>query len=118
MDGSAAGDSKGGDVADGDCAMMGIKDRRTEGMWQAKLSGLQTQIDSGRENLVLLEAALQNIPTPEAATQLDTENLVCLGSWQQGDAIPLLPPPVGVHISTLQQLMLVLVVCSSKLGHQ
>ena len=94
----------------------GIRDKRTQRNWQAKLSGLQAQIDSGRENLLLLEAVMQNIPTAEAATQPDTENLVCLGSWQQEDAIPF--PPVGVQISTLQQSMQVPVVYSSKRGHQ
>ena len=71
-----------------------LKDRRAQKKWQAKLNGLQAQIDSDRENLLLLEAALQNTPVPEAATQLDTGNLVCLGSWQQEDAIR--SPRVGV----------------------
>ena len=49
--------------------------------------------------LLSREAALQNTPTPEAATQLDTGNLVCLGSWQQEDAI-LLPLGWSTYLNT------------------
>ena len=76
-----------------------MKDRRTQRKWQAKLSGLQAQIDSGRENLLLLEATLQNTSELDATTQLDTEGLVCLGSWQQDDAIPL-PPSWSTDLNT------------------
>ena len=76
-----------------------MKDRRARKKWQAKLSGLQAQIDSGRENLLLLEATLDNTPTPQAATHLDSGNLVCLGSWQQEDAIPL-PPGWSTDLNT------------------
>ena len=76
-----------------------VKDRHKQRKWQAKLSGLQAKIDSGRESLLLLEAALQDISITEAATQLDTENFVCLGNWQQEDAIPL-PPSWSTDLNT------------------
>ena len=34
---------------------------------------------------------MQSVPTAEPATEPDTENVMCLGSWQQEDAIPLPP---------------------------
>ena len=46
-----------------------LKEKRANKKWQSKLNGLQTQIAKSRENLFLLEAALQNTAATGAAVQ-------------------------------------------------
>ena len=68
-----------------------LKEKRADKKWQSKLNGLQTQIAKSRENLFLLEAALQNTAATSAAVQPEIKPWACLSDWGQEDAIPLPP---------------------------
>ena len=68
-----------------------LKEKRADKKWQSKLNGLQTQIAKSRENLFLLEAALQNTAATSAAVQPEIKPWACISDWGQEDAIPLPP---------------------------